>query len=136
MRYQRTNRPPTVTQTAFSMSFVLNGLRTCPVYGQTQTCVMLTRNERYRLLQGFKKRDEIIDLIGFELELWHTGMPGYDPFSQGFLKRLDGIALVQVPKWRCNPKWAGTHLVNRVTSCAIKQRQASTLLDIGGFYAL
>lgn len=97
---------------------------------------MLSRNGWNGSLQGFKKRNKIVDLISFELELWHTGMPGYDPFSQGFLKRFDGIALVQATKWRCNPKRAGAHLVNRVTSCAIKQRQASTLLHAGGFYAL
>lgn len=93
---------------------------------------MLTRNERYRLLQGFKKRDEIINLIGFELELWHTGVPGRNSFSQGFLKRLDRIALVQVAKWRCNPKRTGTYPANCVTFCAVEQSQALSLFHVGG----
>lgn len=43
-------------------------------------------------LQGLKEFDEVVDLIGFELELRHAGMPGHGSFGEGLLKLLDRIA--------------------------------------------
>jgi hypothetical protein len=84
--------------------------------------------------QGFEEYEEIVDLIGLELELRHAGMSSHDPFRECFLERFNGIALMQVTKWRSNPKRARAHLIDRMASCAIKQRQVSTLLDAGGFH--
>lgn len=88
------------------------------------------------LFQGLEELDEVVDLIGFELELRHAGMPGHDPLGEGFLQFLDRIALVQATKWRRNPERAGAHLIDRVTLSAVKQRQPPALLDAGGLRAL
>lgn len=87
-------------------------------------------------LQGLEKLDEVVDLIGFELELRHAGMPGHDPFGEGFFQFLDRIALVQATKWRRNPERAWAHLIDGMALGAVKQRQASALLDAGGLRAL
>jgi hypothetical protein len=63
-------------------------------------------------------------------------MSSRDSFGKGFLERFDRIALMQATERRRNPKRAGTHLVDSVAPRAIKLRQASTLLDVGGFHAL
>ena len=88
------------------------------------------------ITRDLRKQDEIADLIRFELELWHAGVSSHDSFSKRFLKRLNVIALVQVAKWRRDPKWTRADLIDRMTARAIKQRQVPTVLDASGIRTL
>jgi hypothetical protein len=44
-------------------------------------------------LKAFQERDQGVDLVRVEAELWHVGMANDDAFREGFLQAVDRVAV-------------------------------------------
>jgi len=75
------------------------------------------------LFERFEIRQQVVNLVGRELELRHRRMPGGDAFRKGLAEGLDRVSLMQRPERRRRLERTLTGPTDRMASSAVGPRE-------------